>query len=88
MGALEWPPGALAVFLKKREILMRITSMLRDNFPLGIITFRAAQRGLFEIAVILIYCWFKNIEKKLTCVHARLIPVLVAEPLIATSVRR
>ena len=53
MGALEWPPGALAVFLKKREILMRITSMLRDNFPLGIITFRAAQRGLFEIAVIL-----------------------------------
>ena len=88
MGALEWPPGALAVFLKKREILMRITSMLRDNFPLGIITFRAAQRGLFEIAVILRFCWFKNIEKKLTCVHARLIPVLVAEPLIATSVRR
>ena len=62
--------------------------MLRDNFPLGIITFRAAQRGLFEIAAILRFCWFKNIEKKLTCVHARLIPVLVAEPLIATSVRR
>ena len=67
---------------------MRIASMLRDNFPLGIITFRAAQRGLFEIAVILRFLWFKNIENKLTCVHARLIPVLVAEPLIATSVRR
>ena len=62
--------------------------MLRDNVPLGIITFRAAQCGLFEMAVILRFWWFKNIEKKLTCVHARLIPVLVAEPLIATSVRR
>ena len=88
MGALQWSPGALAVFLKKREILMRITSMLRDNFPLGIITFRAAQRGLFEMAVILRFWWFKNIEKKLTCVHARLIPVLVVGPLTATFVRR
>ena len=59
-----------------------------ENFPLGIITFRAAQRGLFELAAILRFCWFKNIEKKLTCVHACLIPVLVAEHLIATSVRR
>ena len=62
--------------------------MLRDNFPLGIITFRAAQRGLFEIAVILRSFGFTNIEKKLTCVHARVIPVLVVEPLTATSVRR
>ena len=64
--------------------------MLRDNFPLGIITFRAAQRGLFEIAAILRYWWFKNIEKKLTSVHARVIPVLVVGPLTATatSVRR
>ena len=61
--------------------------MLRDNVPLGIITFRAAQCGLFEMAVILRFWWFKNIEKKLTCMHARLIPVLVAEPLIATSRR-
>ena len=59
--------------------------MLRDNVPLGIITFRAAQCGLFEMAVILRFWWFKNIEKKLTCVHARLIPVLVVEPLTATS---
>ena len=62
--------------------------MLRDNVPLGIITFRAAQCGLFEMAVILRFWWFKNIEKKLTCVHARVIPVLVVEPLTATSVRR
>ena len=62
--------------------------MLRDNVPLGIITFRAAQCGLFEMAVILRFWWFKNIEKKLTCVHARVIPVLVLGPLAATSVRR
>ena len=57
--------------------------MLRDNVPLGIITFRAAQCGLFEMAVILRFWWFKNIEKKLTSVHARVIPVLVVEPLTA-----
>ena len=62
--------------------------MLRDNVPLGIITFRAAQCGLFEMAVILRFWWFKNIEKKLTSVHARVIPVLVVGPLAATSVRR
>ena len=58
--------------------------MLRDNVPLGIITFRAAQCGLFEMAVILRFWWFKNIEKKLTSVHARVIPVLVVEPLTTT----
>ena len=42
---------------------------------------------LFEMAVILRFWWFKNIEKNLTCVHARVIPVLVVGPLAATSVR-
>ena len=87
-GALEPPPGTLAAFWKKCEILMRITTILRDNFPKGIITFRAAQRGLFEIAAILRFLMVQNIEEKLTCVHARVIPMLVVEPLTATSVRR